>query len=403
MPTLFAPNRDTALRCLNGFLPRAGRHYAANRNYDLGPEDRSNVSILSPYVRHRLITEQEIVAAVLDHHSAAAADKFIQEVVWRTYWKGWLEQRPQVWDHFLADVEKLTAALNPGLEKRLKTAVLGKTGLDCFDFWARELIETGYLHNHARMWFASIWIFTLKLPWQLGADFFMRHLVDGDAASNTLSWRWVGGLQTQGKTYLARADNIATFTKGRFNPESALAAVAPSLPQEDLPPRTALGYLPSVPPPGPHALIVTEDDLGLETWPIDWKSVTTVVLLDSAKSYAGVSDTVAEFKRGALADAGARLRSRVARDVPIQTCGATDIDAALSALPDRAPVVMYEMPIGASRATVEPLRLELEQRGHALCRLRRPWDAAFWPHATAGFFKVKDKIPTVLRSLGLPS
>ncbi len=72
-------------------------------------------------------------------------------------------------------------------------------------------MATGYLHNHARMWFASIWIFTLRLPWELGADFFLRHLLDGDPASNTLSWRWVGGMQTMGKTYLARADNIATL------------------------------------------------------------------------------------------------------------------------------------------------------------------------------------------------
>jgi deoxyribodipyrimidine photo-lyase len=65
----------------------------------------------------------------------------------------------------------------------------------------QELVETGYLHNHARMWFASIWIFTLRLPWELGADFFLRHLLDGDAASNTLSWRWVAGLHTKGKHY----------------------------------------------------------------------------------------------------------------------------------------------------------------------------------------------------------
>ena len=65
------------------------------------------------------------------------------------------------------------------------------------------LKENNYLHNHARMWFASIWVFTLDLPWQLGAEFFMKHLFDGDAAANTLGWRWVAGIQTQGKNYLA--------------------------------------------------------------------------------------------------------------------------------------------------------------------------------------------------------
>ena len=73
------------------------------------------------------------------------------------------------------------------------------------------------MHNHARMWFASIWIFTLKLPWQLGAEFFLKHLYDGDAASNTLGWRWVAGIQTQGKNYLASEWNIKKFTNNRFN------------------------------------------------------------------------------------------------------------------------------------------------------------------------------------------
>jgi hypothetical protein len=76
--------------------------------------------------------------------------------------------------------------------------------------------ENNYLHNHTRMWFASIWIFTLELPWQLGAEFFMQHLYDGDAASNTLGWRWVAGVQTQGKHYLASEWNIKKFTNNRF-------------------------------------------------------------------------------------------------------------------------------------------------------------------------------------------
>ena len=63
-----------------------------------------------------------------------------------------------------------------------KNAIDGNTNIECFNEWVNELKENNYLHNHARMWFASIWIFTLELPWQLGAEFFMKHLYDGDAA-----------------------------------------------------------------------------------------------------------------------------------------------------------------------------------------------------------------------------
>jgi len=229
----WVPTRQAALDRLDAFLPAAGRAYAARRNFDLGPDDRSNVSALSPFVRHRLILEQEIVAATLERHRFSAAERFIQEVFWRTYFKGWLEQRPQVWTRYREDCAGLFDQLerDGALERRYAEAVEGRTGIDCFDAWAGELVGTGYLHNHTRMWFASIWIFTLDLPWQLGADMFYRHLLDGDPASNTLSWRWVGGLHTRGKTYLARASNIARYTNGRFNPEGELAPTAPVPPR----------------------------------------------------------------------------------------------------------------------------------------------------------------------------
>ena len=150
------------------------------------------------------------------------------------YFKGWLEQHPTVWTAYRDDVANLVVHLcdHEGLAQRYEWAVSGQTGISCFDAWAAELVETGYLHNHSRMWFASIWIFTLKLPWQLGADFFYRHLIDGDPASNTLSWRWVGGLHTRGKTYLARPSNIEKYTEGRFAPYGQLAPSAAPLSED---------------------------------------------------------------------------------------------------------------------------------------------------------------------------
>jgi deoxyribodipyrimidine photo-lyase len=130
-------------------------------------------------------------------------------------------------------------ATEPGLRRQWPRPPAGRDrDRRVFDDWAQELVATGYLHNHARMWFASIWIFTLRLPWELGADFFLRHLIDGDPASNTLSWRWVGGLHTPGKTYLATADNIAEHRgplpargAGGRGPCPADAAPAPAAPR----------------------------------------------------------------------------------------------------------------------------------------------------------------------------
>ena len=203
MSSVFPPNRESALSRLEEFLPKAGKQYAEKRNYDFGSDNRDNVSMLSPYLSHRLLTEREVVEAVLSKYKPKEAESFIQEVVWRTYWKGWLEGRPSVYSAWL---RLLVEDRRRWPEREdFQKAVAGETGIEPFDHWVRELKDSGYLHNHARMWFASIWIFTLKLPWSLGAAFFMEHLLDGDVASNTLSWRWVAGLQTKGKHYVATA------------------------------------------------------------------------------------------------------------------------------------------------------------------------------------------------------
>ena len=228
------PTRTEGLARAEAFIARAGTDYARSRNFDFGSDRRGNVSVMSPWIRHRLVLEQELLESVLARHTFSSAQKFIEEVFWRAYFKGWLEQHSAVWRDYRQSVTHFSEQLDNDSElfDRLKQAVDGKTGIDCFDAWARELVSTGYLHNHARMWFASIWVFTLKLPWQLGADFFLRNLLDGDPASNTLSWRWVSGLHTVGKTYLARASNIEKYTEGRFNPAGQLAEEAPALTED---------------------------------------------------------------------------------------------------------------------------------------------------------------------------
>ena len=211
---IFEASRAKALNQLNNFVENNLGEYSKLRNFDFGPEKRSNISCLSPYITHGIINEQEVIQKALSKFSFSKNEKFIQEVLWRTYWKGWLELRPNVWADYLIELNQIKNEFRDN--KDYIAAIEGKTKVDCFNEWVKELKENNYLHNHTRMWFASIWIFTLELPWQLGAEFFMQHLYDGDAASNTLGWRWVAGVQTQGKHYLASEWNIKKFTNNRF-------------------------------------------------------------------------------------------------------------------------------------------------------------------------------------------
>ena len=206
----FKTPRIEALEVLENYVDNDILNYNSLRNFDLGPTERKNISCLSPYITHRLISEFEVAKKVLSKHPYQKVEKYIQEIFWRIYWKGWLELRPKVWTDFVKDLESIDNS------NEYEIAINGETNINCFNHWVKELKDNNYLHNHTRMWFASIWIFTLKLPWQKGAEFFLRELYDGDVATNTLSWRWVAGIQTKGKNYVAQNWNISKFTNGKY-------------------------------------------------------------------------------------------------------------------------------------------------------------------------------------------
>ena len=212
---MFEPRKEFAVKKLKNFIDNNLVEYSKLRNFDFGPNKRTNISCLSPYITHGILTEQEVMKISLKKYSLPKIEKFIQEVLWRIYWKGWLELRPNVWMDYIIDFNKLKIEFKDN--KEYLNAIEGKTNIECFNTWVNELKNHNYLHNHARMWFASIWIFTLGLPWQLGAGFFMKYLFDGDSASNTLGWRWVAGIQTKGKNYAASEWNIKKFTNNRFS------------------------------------------------------------------------------------------------------------------------------------------------------------------------------------------
>lgn len=398
---IFSASRKAALERLIAYLPDSGRAYAERRNYDFGAGKHTSVSQLSPYIRHRLLLEEEVVAAVLTRFAPSTAEKFIQEVFWRTYWKGWLEQRPDIWVNYQRDLMQAHQQLvNDRSQRQLyESAISGQSGIDAFDSWAVELIETGYMHNHARMWFASIWIFTLKLPWQLGADFFYRHLLDGDPASNTLSWRWVAGLHTRGKTYLARPSNIQTYTNGRFQPDN-LASSAPALNYDDVPSISPIPVRQTMPKDVPFVLLVTEEDMHPESLFYKVPEAIIGVQLTHLRSTWEISPTVATFVRGALDDTLKRANEhfQFAQAAKLTDVEPEAVAETLKAYNCRIIATAYA-PVGPVATWLARLERELDLRGMQLVQVRRQYDESCWPHATKGFFPFKAKIPRFLNQV----
>ena len=361
---------------LQRFLDKGAASYEARRNFDFGPANRSNVSELSKFISHRVLFEYDVVQRALAQYPTEVVGKFIQEVFWRIYWKGWLEHRPAVWNDYASFDNDSTP------ERLFQQAVTGKTGIDCFDYWSNELQNTNYLHNHARMWFASIWIFTLGLPWQLGAKFFMQHLFDGDAASNTLGWRWVAGIQTIGKHYVARATNIEKFTNGRFSPNNlneAPVPVASSKTYDILPIDDHANYQKKY-----NNLIVLENDIYAKS-KSDYEAYDAVFVLhpDSIARSADLAVPVKDFK--------IRLVSAFCENHK----NAQVIDAAALraiAASQQGLDVVYPA-IGDNFDFLRRLR---DESGVLLHFLKRPEDVFCWQFAKKGFFNFKKHIPDMI-------
>jgi deoxyribodipyrimidine photo-lyase len=389
IPFSVEPTRAAGLHRLEHFAPHTGRHYASFRNTDEGTGERANVSMLSPYLRFRMITEEEVLKAVLQHDTLETAEKFIQEVFWRAYFKGHLETRPQIWTTYLAELAELDTT-----QSDYRAAITGNTGIDCFDHWVGELQSTGYLHNHARMWFASIWIFTLKLPWQLGADFMYRHLIDGDPASNTLSWRWVGGLHTKGKTYLARADNISRYTNDRFHPKG-LATRA--LPLEECHDWDAPMLPPAISqwPEGAFGMLVTSEDLHISA-PAR-PSHVAIPAQSTAKPGGAESDLARAFRADALDNAAGEMGTDVVRiptlsaDAVLHWCERERLHT----------VAVAYAPVGPEADALTAIEHHLAQHDISLVRVRRHYDTLTWPHTTKGFFALKNQLASILDKLKL--
>ena len=397
------PDRKSGLERLDEFANRAGPRYTKSRSFDFGPGRRANISTLSPYVRHRLVLEQELLETVLRRHSPAAASKFVEEVFWRAYFKGWLEQHPEVWGDYRISVSSLLGKLDADADllQRYNSAVEGNTGIECFDAWIHELRATGYLHNHARMWFASIWVFTLGLPWQLGADLFYRYLLDADPASNTLSWRWVCGLHTRGKTYLARPSNIVKYTDNRFNPQGQLASSAPPVRETRVFPVQPLPVTQALLPNEHFGLLITEEDACPVSLLDDQVPVTVLgALATKMRSPLPVGTAACEFAYGAVADAVERVTRQLAVSGELST--ANDWGTLLVEWATKNhlnTIATAYAPVGPVAELLATASKQLDRFGIRLLQLRRPYDSLTWPHAKRGFFKLKEQIPLLLERM----
>lgn len=195
--------------------------YARDRNFLDGAVTR-----LSAYLRHGVLTLAEVRDAALARVSRAEdAEKFVSELGWRDYWQ---RVYAALGDGVWKDREELkTGWRADDYAAEMPSAVTdGESGLACMDGFAKELRDTGYLHNHARMWVAAWVVHWLRVRWQEGARWFLRELVDGDVASNNLSWQWVASTFAA-KPYIFNRENLERYTAGRYCEGCAMRAKCP--------------------------------------------------------------------------------------------------------------------------------------------------------------------------------
>ena len=389
----FVPTRAAGLDRLRALAPVV-RQYAARRNHAVEVGEPPTTSRLSPYLRRRLVLEDEALDFARSAGGFDAVEKFVQEVVWRTYWKGWLEARPQVWAAYLDRLSELDRGLPKVVRRKAEEAASGATDLPYFNAWAAELKATGWLHNHARMWFASIWVFTLKLPWELGAKLFLEHLCDGDPASNTLSWRWVAGLQTPGKHYLARAENIAKYTGGRWTPRPGELDESPRPLADDGLSRSVARRIPLGPDAEtvtPAAVILHGEDCG--PLPAGWRAggCRFARLVTPDWPHHTPSGLVRAFVAGAWADADARVP---AVDV---AGGAAELVAWAAGL-GVSEVWAIRPAVGFAAPDLADIAAGLAARGITLRCADRGHDRTFLSLATKGFFPFWSSASRVLRA-----
>lgn len=396
--------RAHGLDALAAFVDAGGPAYIASRDVDRGPSGGVSATWLGPYMRHRLLLANEVIGAVRRAFEPGIAQAVARDLAGQSYAAGWLTRHPVVHRRFLSDLVSIDAELayQPALEGRYRDATAGATGIACFDGWIGEAAATGLLHRCAWRALASIWIFTLALPWQLGARFMLRHVLDADLASTLLVWREVAGLEGDAP-FLVTGEEIARRTAGRFPRTTDLAVAAGQGEVEPAYAAAAGRLLSTGGGDDPALVLVTAEDLHPESWPIAERAVRGVVLVEPIDLYGWLGERVLSFKRAGLDDAARRAANHF--QCPVMRLRRGDRQAGADRFDDLEGVGLVAI-VPPKGPAEDDIAVACERFCDGGCPptlelIRRPWDQAMGEAAAAGQAAFEAGVDDVLAGLGL--
>ena len=367
---------------LKNWMPKSMDFYSTNRNYDVA--GKQTTSRLSSAISSGIIKESDIIRS-LNEYGVASSNKFLEEVFWRIYFRGYFETHPSIWQSYKESL--IADKQSKGGE--YQNAIDANTGIECFDDWLRDLYKTGYLHNHTRMWFASIWIFTLKLPWELGCDLFMRYLSDADEASNILSWRWVAGLHTSKKPYVARASNIKKFTD-KYYPINELNESPKALYEDLMHNFIPMNFNSKI----PHrcSLLLIDNFFDTDGINLSNTKIDAFYVLDTSSFNKRAIDRI-------LIESKVEIIERISKKINLAPIFVSMSD--MSILFGK-PLVTSMLRTGEFKDFLDTALRSLESSSDVYM-LPRKIDELSWNHCKGGFFKLKSKISSIVDSFMHPT
>ena len=273
----------------------------------------------------------------------------------------------------------------------------GNTNIEPFNEWVKLLKSNGYLHNHVRMWFASIWIHYLEIPWQLGCNFLYENLLDGDVASNLLSWRWVAGLQTFGKKYIATEENINKYTNNRYlgfklpkvrnvllkNEDRILNSISASKLKESY---------------KNCAFIIMDNNLNLELFQKVKTQIKALILLKFNLKPIKKSQTVIKFQKGIYKEFVQKEINEKIKYYEFQLPDENHKFISFLKNNKIKNLLLDYYRIGYEKDIFDDLIFKIKDKILVHNILDSFYDQS-WEHCKKGFFKFKEKIPMLLQNL----